>query len=82
MSYHVQHYLLYLFIVCVVYCVCMSVFLSVLGRQGQMAALKGGTSQLLASPGHSRHSDHCAGSLQQPWWPLCCGSHGCVRGLR
>lgn len=29
MSYHVQHYLLYLFIVCVVYCVCVSVCLSV-----------------------------------------------------
>lgn len=35
MSYHVQHYLLYLFIVCVVYCVCVSVCLSVcLGETG------------------------------------------------
>lgn len=35
MSYHVQHYLLYLFIVCVVYCVCVSVCLSVcLGEAG------------------------------------------------
>lgn len=34
MSYHVQHYLLYLFIVCV-YCVCGSVCLSVcLGEAG------------------------------------------------